>query len=227
MKLYLGALDSKRLRFLGHLRKNRLKRTFSQIGEKKVRTKLGKSFGGGHPSGDGDATYAVGFGSEDIVFVVAKKDDRGGSGDPPVAAGMGNGPGGEGGARLALLGKRAEGKVIFQAGAIHFGPADHREVARDESSAQPAAGDTTQKAPDAGADFPAQVRAAFGVETLRVLNHLRHGAANARGTGSRVPHHPGKNVAIQHALHRYLLRGGFQPRYQPDCLHQNLAMMRT
>lgn len=161
----------------------------------------GEFLGGAEAGLDGDGADGVGAGGVDVVGVIADEPEAGAGCDPTLAAGVGEGERGEGGAGAAHFGEGAEGEIGAEAGAFHFSPGDAGEVAGDESGGDALAAEAAEESFGAGAD--AGVEVAWGgaeVDALRFGHEGRHGAADGGGAETGAVEHGGEDVAVEHAL---------------------------
>ncbi len=123
--------------------------------------------------------------------------------------------------------KGTEDEEPFEPRALQLFPSDPGQVAGDQRARHPLARQAKQQPLRSRTGFRAEIRAGSLVHPLGFLQNGRHRGGNRLRRGSRPPHHFGENVRIEHAVHRDVLRRGFESGNRAHSIHQRLPVMRA
>jgi len=157
--------------------------------------------------------------------MVANQRDVAIAGNPTLLAGAPYGDANQSRAVPSHFGECAESKIRPQTRALHFPPANAREIAGDKTDNDAAPGQTAQQAAHTGADLSREVRHASDVDGLGAGNHFRQHAADVGARHAGAEHHGIENIPIEHSGHRDALGRGLDVGGSPDRLYQRVAMM--
>ena len=158
-----------------------------------------------------DRAHAVRFSRANVVGMIADERHWTRAVDPAFAARVPQCDADQSRAIASHFRERAEAQVAAQSGALHLGPADAREVAGDQARRDAAPPEFVKQQPRRGTNFAAQIGTRPHVGPLRVVDDLRHLAADERGGGAFACEHGGQNIAVEHPGDGDAVGGGYDP----------------